>query len=378
MKQVRINIRSLANSASIRTEKRNGRDLIIVPSATLPDNVVMNGIMYPADEIAKGYMTLDRTPAPLGHPTVNGMFVSASDPEGINLGYVGAWNENVRQDGGRVLMDKVIDIEVANRTENGKRLLKAIENKKPIHTSTGLLAEMEDVENAEGYKRIARNMYFDHDAILLDEEGAAKPSQGVGMMVNSNGETLEVVNSTLEALEEEIDWAGMRLVDALERKGRVSAWERIKTAIMEAMLAPERTNDNTGKEEHMSAEMQKQIEDLGKQVTDLSTVVSGLDVAKVVGDALANALKPILEATEKAQNAEKVKQDAEKLELVNKVVKANLLTEAIANTLAVEALRELATKTVPGKATGLVNAMGGTTDSDEFADMDLNKLMEAK
>lgn len=378
MKQVRINIRSLANSASIRTEKRNGRDLIIVPSATLPDNVVMNGIMYPADEIAKGYMTLDRTPAPLGHPTVNGMFVSASDPEGINLGYVGAWNENVRQDGGRVLMDKVIDIEVANRTENGKRLLKAIENKKPIHTSTGLLAEMEDVENAEGYKRIARNMYFDHDAILLDEEGAAKPSQGVGMMVNSNGETLEVVNSTLEALEEEIDWAGMRLVDALERKGRVSAWERIKTAIMEAMLAPERTNDNTGKEEHMSAEMQKQIEDLGKQVTDLSTVVSGLDVAKVVGDAVANALKPILEATEKAQNAEKVKQDAEKLELVNKVVKANLLTEAIANTLAVEALRELATKTVPGKATGLVNAMGGTTDSDEFADMDLNKLMEAK
>ena len=100
---VRINVSSLANAKAVRKEKRNGRDVVIVPSATLPDNVIMNGILYPADEIGKSYMQLNRKPAPLGHPVVNGKFVSASDPEGINSTYIGAWNENVRREGGRVL-----------------------------------------------------------------------------------------------------------------------------------------------------------------------------------------------------------------------------------------------------------------------------------
>ena len=51
MPQVRVNVRTLANVKAARKEKRNGRDVMIVPSATLPDNVVMNGIMYPAEEI---------------------------------------------------------------------------------------------------------------------------------------------------------------------------------------------------------------------------------------------------------------------------------------------------------------------------------------
>jgi len=53
-RHVRVNIRTTANLASIRKERRNGRDKIIVPSATLPDGIVMNGISYPAEEIEKG------------------------------------------------------------------------------------------------------------------------------------------------------------------------------------------------------------------------------------------------------------------------------------------------------------------------------------
>jgi hypothetical protein len=53
MPQVRVNVRSLANMKAVRKEKRNGRDVVIVPSATLPDNVIMNGILYPADEIGR-------------------------------------------------------------------------------------------------------------------------------------------------------------------------------------------------------------------------------------------------------------------------------------------------------------------------------------
>jgi hypothetical protein len=183
MTQVRVNVRTLANVKAVRKEKRNGREVVIVPSATLPDNVVMNGIMYPADEIEKGYISLNRTPAPLSHPMINGKFVSASDPEGINIGWIGAWNENVRRENGRVHLDKVIDVERANQSEGGKAVLAAIERGEPVHTSTGLLCNLEAANGDVPYKHIARNLVFDHDAILLDEEGAATPEQGVGMLV---------------------------------------------------------------------------------------------------------------------------------------------------------------------------------------------------
>src|SRR5690606_37181070 len=146
MKSVRVNVTRLLNTKAAKKEKRNGRDVIIVPSATMPDNIVMNRIRYPADEIEKSYLSLNRTPAPLNHPFVNGKFVSARDPEGINLGWIGAWNENVRRENGKVYLDKIIDVEIANRSEGGKRVLEAIEKGKPIHTSTGLLANLEPVE----------------------------------------------------------------------------------------------------------------------------------------------------------------------------------------------------------------------------------------
>ena len=123
-----------------------------MPSATLPDDVVMNDILYPAAEIAKSFKTLERTPAPLGHPSVNGKFLSARDPEGLNQGWIGAWNENVRQEGGRVLLDKVIDVERANQSEGGKRVLAAIDAGDPVHTSTGLLAIMDAANGDVPYK----------------------------------------------------------------------------------------------------------------------------------------------------------------------------------------------------------------------------------
>ncbi len=82
MTQTHIHIRTLVNASKIRQETRNGRKVVIVPSATLPDNIVMNGIRYPAEVIAESFHTLEGTLAPLGHPAVNGKFVSAASPTG--------------------------------------------------------------------------------------------------------------------------------------------------------------------------------------------------------------------------------------------------------------------------------------------------------
>lgn len=356
--QVRVNIRTLANSAKIRREKRNGRDVIIVPSATLPDDVVMNDILYPAAEIAKSYKTLERTPAPLGHPSVNGKFLSARDPEGLNQGWIGAWNENVRQEGGRVLLDKVIDVERANQSEGGKRVLAAIDAGDPVHTSTGLLAIMDAANGDVPYKFTARDIEFDHDAILLDEDGAATPEQGVGMMVNSAGKEIGVINSTLtEDAERGVDWALDNLAQALDRRERASWLERVKTALIEALKGSERVpSEQQNKDADMTVS-KEQFDALSGEVKTLSESVKtiGTSIGTTVAEAVANALKPITEQLEAQANSAKATEEAELKTLREKIVAGNIMDEAAAGELTLNAARALAPKAEPGKAAPIVN-----------------------
>ncbi len=349
MKTVRVNIKALANSAAIRKEKLNGRDVIIVPSATLPDNVIMNNIRYPAEEIAKSFKQLERTPAPLGHPVVNGKFVSATDPEGINRGYIGAWNQNVRREDGRVFLDKVIDVEIANQSEGGRKVLEAIEKGDPIHTSTGLLAMLEN-SNSDDCKHIARNMMFDHDAILIGEEGAATPDQGVGIFVNSSGDgqEVEVINSDLtDQADQEIDWAGSRLIEALQRRKNLDVWGKVKTAILEAVGISEREPTTNRKDEPVTV-TKEQFEAFEAKVSE-----GFASIGNSIKEAVEAAVKPLTEAHAEVVANQKAKEETEKAELVNQVVKANLLTEAVANTLTIEALKELADKAKPAQAAAL-------------------------
>ncbi len=367
MDMVRCNVKTVVNAAKIRKETRNGRDVIIVPSATMPDDIVMNGsqgkVFYPADEIAKSFKQLERTPAPLGHPVINGKFVSAKDPEAIVRHFVGAWNENVRQENGRVLVDKVIDVQVANSSEGGKSVLKAIEAGEPIHTSTGLLMQLEPVANNAKYAKIARNMVWDHDAILLGEEGAATPDQGVGMLVNSAGkeEEIPVINSSLEdEAERDMNWALDSLARAVERRQKAPALERIKTAIMEALGLTEREPSLNRKEDDMAVS-EEQFNALSVEVKTLSEALKPEALGKTIGDVVANAVKPLVDAQAEMTANQKAKDDAELAELQGKIVKANLLDEAAAKELTLNAARALAKKAEPGKSVTLNAALGAST-----------------
>lgn len=199
MLNTRVNVRVAVNAASIRREQHNGREHIVVPSFTLPDGVIMNNGLYPKEEIDKAYKGLEGTLAPLSHPMVDGDYVSARQPEAINAYHVGAWNRNVERVGHRVSIEKWIDVEFAKNTEGGRALLEAIDKGEPIHTSTGIFLDREMTPNADGYGWIARNMVFDHDALLLNEQGAATPEDGVGMMVNKTF----VINSAIPVVNED-------------------------------------------------------------------------------------------------------------------------------------------------------------------------------
>lgn len=331
-KTVRVNVTALVNASKIRRENRAGRDVIIVPSATLPDNIVMNGIRYPAAVIAESYHTLEGTLAPLGHPMVNGKYVSAKSAEGLARTYIGAHNENVRREDGRVLLDKVIDVAVANQLDGGKAVLAAIEKQEPMHTSTGLLATLKKLSNSDDGARFeATSMLFDHDCLFLDQPGAATPEQGVGMFVNSAGDEIDVINS---ALEDEIDrdpsWSVESMLRSLERKKQIPLIERIKMFISEFVQGgptPDHIEGLALNAEHETMD-KAQFDALMAKVDGL-VAAPPLTEEKVI-EIVGNALKPMTDRLDAQAAADKEKADAEHAVLVNQVVEAELLTEELA------------------------------------------------
>lgn len=201
---MQVNVTTRVNSQSIRREVHNGRDHLILPSYTLPANVVMNGGLYSASEIDEHYEGLEGTLAPLGHPQVNGQFVSAFSPEGLNVGFVGAWNRNVKKAGNRIYLEKWVDVNKASESEGGRELLERVaaiergEDVPPIHTSVAVFLdqlEPNEEQKALGADWVAKIHGMDHDAILLHEVGAATPEQGVGLMVNADLATPLKANS---------------------------------------------------------------------------------------------------------------------------------------------------------------------------------------
>lgn len=210
MKRLQVNVLTTINSASNISEQVIDGDMhyIIKNVVPLVDDVVMNGGVYPSDEIKKSYNGLNGNPAPYNHPVVDGSYVSAHNIRAVNQYHVGSWIENASHDGGKVLVDLKVNKVIAGRSEKGRELLGRIEalmnsadSAEPIHVSTGLLLNREAAEGTSKGKKytwIARNMEWDHLAILPPGvPGAGTPEDGVGIFA-TNGEDIERVVVNLE------------------------------------------------------------------------------------------------------------------------------------------------------------------------------------
>ncbi|NPE52403.1 DUF2213 domain-containing protein [Dickeya dadantii] len=208
MKLSSIHVKSLAiNASNISTKTIDGQEHYVIRGAVpIVDDIVMNGGLYSAEEINNSYQTMEGKLMPLSHPKVDGNYVSANDPRAINKFYAGAWAQNVGKSGDQVVMDAYINKAVAETKPDGKRLINRLDemiagtNVDPIHLSTGLLTNKEKKSGESKGKKhtwIARNMQFDHIAILLDEPGAGTPEEGVGMFVNADGQQSDVEYASL-------------------------------------------------------------------------------------------------------------------------------------------------------------------------------------
>ncbi|EFB2450668.1 DUF2213 domain-containing protein [Escherichia coli] len=208
MKLSSIHVKSLAiNASNISTTIINGQEHYVIRGVVpIVDDIVMNGGLYPAEEINKSFKTMERKLMPIGHPMVNGKYVPSTDPEALNTYYAGAWAQNVSKSNDKVVMDVYVNKSVAESKPDGKRLIQRLDdmmsgsNIDPIHVSTGLLLNKEQrAGESKGKKHswVAHNLDFEHTAILLDEPGAGTPEEGVGMFVNADGQEADVETTSL-------------------------------------------------------------------------------------------------------------------------------------------------------------------------------------
>lgn len=246
MKQTLLNIVNKVDNSQIRHIKNaRGDDVIVVPSFTMVFDSVLNDGLYPASELIKAYNQLDGAPAPVGHPIdTNGEYISAHSEEGVLYYQCGVFNKNAQlvedeTHGMRVYVEKHIHVNTAKQTERGQALLAAVNEGKPIHTSTGLLLVPNDKQgvNNKGqkYSWVATNMALDHDAILLDEEGAATPRDGVGIFANHTLHKQVTRNGAVFAVNSMVRAANEEDKDTTETQSEI--YHREKSDALRAALA---------------------------------------------------------------------------------------------------------------------------------------------
>ena len=179
MKYLVLNQKS---TGKFRREIINNRPHLLFDVVALEAPSVMNRIFYPAELVFNSIKDLVGKPAPARHPVVNGENVSASHPLAINAHNIGGFVSNVKRDNNQVVAEIALDIEVAEKDNRGKEVIRRIENSERIGFSTGLPWNCDEKTGSYGnepYDFVINKIEWDHLAILLDEKPAGKNTYNI-------------------------------------------------------------------------------------------------------------------------------------------------------------------------------------------------------
>lgn len=283
---MRVNIQTAVNSAKI---SKSGDTYTIRDVVPIVDDIVMNGIAYPAPEIAKSYQSLNNTAAPAGHPRDSaGNFVSAADAVAMQQYWVGAAVTNARKDGESVLVDITVNANQAAAMDAGKRLLERLDAAiagnagEPIHVSTGVFLRKKAAKGTskgKAYNAIASDMTFDHLAILLDEQGAGTPEEGVGMWLNQAGESEVIYSVNLDAEQNSISQSTdveLHQGDSPTINNREES-SQMKDAIIAALNAAGISHEGRSDADVLAAYNALQRKELEQQVNTLTEKIVGME-----------------------------------------------------------------------------------------------------
>jgi hypothetical protein len=217
MKQQRVHILTAVNAANV---SKSGSLYTIKDVCGAVDGIVMNRRLYPAEALVAGVKSLEGKPAPAGHPRDDkGRAISAANGDALLTSYIGAVCKNARHQGGRTLVDVVVNEGQAKAHADGAKLVERLEaaisgaDTSPIHVSTGLYHSSIRTNGEAGgrqYDEIVTGIQYDHLAILLNTNGAGTPDDGVGMWLNDAGEEHPVEVVTLNTEPEDKRSAGIK------------------------------------------------------------------------------------------------------------------------------------------------------------------------
>lgn len=189
---------------SVRHDKMEDRDYLVVPMVMMVEGV-LNGsygpLYYPAKELAKVPAVWNHKPIVVYHPTMNGVGVSACDPDVISSRKVGVIM-NTSFGEGKLKAEAWLEKDRLQKVDD--RVLTNIESGAMTEISTGLFTDNEAAEgefNGREYKGIARNYRPDHLAILPDLKGACSIEDGAGLLRNQSSfnDIQNKISSALQA-----------------------------------------------------------------------------------------------------------------------------------------------------------------------------------
>lgn len=354
-----VNISTLVANSEIRTEVVEGVEFTVLPSKTLPPNIVMNEILYDADDVEATINTLDGSPVTISHPVIGGKFADAYLPLAqAKFGILGAHNKvRGKASDGSWLIDKYIPTEQLANSVNGKKLAEAIKSKQPIHTSTGvyLTKEPEIGVNAMGqeYTSRAKIDRFNHDAILLNEVGAATPEQGVGIFVNASGEEEETEVMYVNAYDDS------EVCGKVEIEMKGSMFERF-IEFMKTVVKSEPSDES--QIVNSNREGNEVDENKVQEMIANALAAKEAEKAQAIKDAVEQGVAAALAANAQTQA------EAEKAQLVEQVVNAKLLPEDAAKECGIAALKAMLEGNSQGQpAMGLRRGVPSVQDEDIFA-----------
>lgn len=310
----------------------------------------MNRVLYPEEENAKGMPTMNGKPLSMSHPSnEDGQNVSIFSPEGIDF-YSGGKVSQTYSKNGIWYADADINEKRLKSTEQGEYFANRLDDGLPIGVSTGLLFEVNN-ESGDGYDMVARNMEFDHLAMLHESEA---PAGGDATVMRFNGEDVNVVN-----------FEDFEPLATNDKKG-LYAW-------LESKIDSLITNRYNKQDENINVnekgpEMElKEVEQLLQANNDTQNKA----LADIVATAVNSAVEPLKAELDLVKQSVTANADKEKAELVTKVNALELgLDSEIVAAMNADQLTKLLAKH-DGKPAGGVNtnSRSKTESNDLDAEM---------
>lgn len=175
---------------SVMEKKLEGRNHFVVPVVMMVEGVHCGSygpIMHTISELGKFPDAWNGIPVVINHPEMNGMNVSANNPDIIERQSVGrVFNTMVRDN--KLSAEAWLDVDKLKNI--APEVFDAIRKKEVMEVSLGVFTDNEWTEgewNGENYEAIAKNHRPDHLALLPCSVGACSVMDGCGLGANKKG-----------------------------------------------------------------------------------------------------------------------------------------------------------------------------------------------